>query len=243
MLLRGLASCPLCVDAPHELARNGHYCRGAVVDGESTSIVVYRKKCTVQDTSFALLPGDLVLPRAGYPRDLVLERLWASLEGSSYRNREFLVEHGLELPAPDKQISWSDSLDSSACRPGYGLMWQWTRAFDIRAQQVVATLLLAFRLLGLDLYRDLAIHLKSLQMVQPRAYWLALALGLWRALLEASCTDGHQPDLKEALPTLVDILLCSSSHTIIRVFSPSSGYREDAAGRSPPIRAAHEGAP
>jgi hypothetical protein len=186
---------------------------------------IYRKKCHRCKVPFSLLPGFL-LPGMSYPRGLVVRRLWADLEGRSYRDRDFLQAHALECSEPGEDQSWSDHLDAEGCvcRPNYALLWSWTRRFEAPAQRAVAPLLCAFMALRLNFERDLAAPLECLSNVQPRACWLAIALGLWRALLEASRSDGRGVDLSEALPSLVDFLLVPSSHGFVRAFSPLPDY-------------------
>jgi hypothetical protein len=242
MLLAAFVWCTVCVCPAKELVRNGRYSRWIPVEIGVERGWIYRKRCSACTTSFSLLPG-IVLPGMRYPRSLVLTWLWARLWGCSVRNRRFLTMHALECPAPAGDTSWTDLLDceGSRSRPGYSVLWCWSRSFAARSLRRLPLLVTAFVALGLHMGRDLAVPLERMRAVPPPSYWLANALGLWRALMEATRTDGRAVGLEEALSSLADFLMVEPSHGFTRALLPCSDYAESGlAGRSPPTPAVTE---
>lgn len=242
ILLSVLVVCSVCVGAEQRLVLNGSYRRWMVVDGAFERGRILRKKCSACKTSFSLIPGFLV-PWHQYPRLIILKWLWACLWGSSLRNRRFLLMYAVESQAPPEDAAWTDWLDcdSGRTRPSYSLLWSWTQRFSSLAQQRIASLAYTLSALGLDVQRDFAVHLERMSRIPLRARWLALGVGLWRALLEASRTDGQKVELAEAVSSFVDYLLLSPSHGFTRAFSSPPDYTEGRpAGRSPPSPAGNE---
>ncbi len=173
-----------------------------------------------------------------HSRSLVVWWLWACLWGVHSRNRVFLRKRGLECPTPVDDQSWTDLLEFERSRPGHGLLCRWTQRFSLLARAAVPGLLSAFLLARCDLRCDLAAWLSPMRRVPPQACSLAIALGLWRALLDSSSTNGRRVGLKEAMSSLVDYLLLPPSHGLGRASSPRPGYDGDSrAGRSPPSSA------
>jgi hypothetical protein len=75
-----------------------------------------------------------------------------------------------------------------------------------------------------DLRLDLTRWLRPLQFVPLRARSLALALGLWRALVASLSTDARKVTLKECLSSLVDFLIVPPSHSLVQVHLPTHVY-------------------
>jgi hypothetical protein len=120
--------------------------------------------------------------------------------------------------------------------PGYQLLCKWTRHFNRRALEALPTLLAAFVMLQCGFQHDLGEALEGLTKVPERAYALALALGLWRAIREASGPTGQAVSLEVALPSLVEYLgaLDPASHGLRRDIRRVPAYDASVLGGRPP---------
>lgn len=233
--------CPLCQDGAVErqLARNGGYPRWIPVGGCLESGWIYRKYCSRCETPFSLIP-DFILPQRTHGRALVIAWLWACLGGVASRCEAFYRSWGLWVPARDGHLSWSDLLDvvDHRTHPGYQLLCHWTRQSARRAQDALPSLLGTFMSLRCDFQRDLGEHLAGLARVPEQAFALGIALGLWRAILEASNPTGQAVSLEAALPSLVDHLAAfdPGSHGLRRDLRRVPGYDiRTMGGRPPPV--------
>lgn len=231
--------CPLCAadGVEHRLAKNGRYRRFVPVGLRLVWSWIYRKSCRRCGTRFSLLPA-FVVAGMTYGRPLVVRWLWACLWGAGSRCRPFLEKHAVHCPAPVELTSWSDLLDDRRSRPGYQLLCRWTRWASEMAVDAMPWLLATFMFLGCDLRRDLVEPLQILRRVPPRAHAVALAMGVWRAVLEASRSDGARVRLHHALPSLIDCLLLlpsDASHGLRRASGAALDYSLSIpAGRAPP---------
>ncbi len=231
--------CPLCLadSVERKLACDGGYSRWIPVGGAVEAGWIFRKYCARCDTSFSLIP-EFVLCYRQYGRTLVSAWLWACLLGTPSRCRSFLEDQGIWFPRCDAPGSWSDLLDDQRTHPGYQLLCHWTRLFSRQSQRAIPALLGAFIALRCDFQRDLAEPLALLTRVPVRAYALGLALGLWRAVREASDPFGQSVGLQAALPSLVEHLVVGcgpASHGLRRAFPGVLRYDGSSqGGRSPP---------
>lgn len=231
--------CPLCLPGgvEHRLAKNGGYGRFVPVGRRLVWSWIHRAFCSRCRTRFSLLPA-FVVAGMTYGRSLVVRWLWACLCGAGSRCRPFLRKRAVCCPAPVELTSWSDLLEDQRSRPGYQLLCRWTRTFSARAVEALPWLLATFMYLRCDLRRDLVEPLQVLRRVRPGACGLALALGLWRATLEACRTDGSAVPLHHALPSLIDYLVAmesDASHGLRRASGAVLDYPVTSpAGRAPP---------
>lgn len=233
--------CPLCEggDDKRRLTLYGQYPRWIPVGGCLESGCIYRRYCSRCKMAFSLIP-DFILPGRTYGRSLVTAWLWACLGGVASRCEAFYRTWTIRVPARDGHLSWSDLLDQVGQRthPGYQLLCQWTRQFACRAQGALPSLLGCFVLLRCDFQRDLGEHLTALTRAPERAYTLGIALGLWRAVLEASDPTGQAVSLEAALPSFVDYLAACDpgSHGLRRAILRVPGYDgRTMGGRPPPV--------
>jgi hypothetical protein len=139
----------------------------------------------------------------------------------------------------ERRLSWSDLLDMVyRTHPGYQLLCRWTRQFARQAQDALPALLGTFVSLRCEFQRDLGEHLAGLTRVPERAYSLGIALGLWRAILEASNPTGQVVSLEAVLASLVDYLVAfdPGSHGLRRALLRVPGYDvRIMGGRPPPV--------
>lgn len=212
--------CPLS-DEQHPLVRNGGYDRWFWIDWVEKRVRVSRKLCRKCGVSFSLLPED-ALAHWQYPRDFVEAWLWAALQGTSCRSRDFLVAEGVPLPEPDPDESWSDQQDGSGVRPCHQLLARWTREFAVRAARLTPTLTALCVLLELDL-KEVAASISELRVTRPRLSPLPVALGLMQVLRRALAPD-LDFDLRACLPQL---LVCLAR----RQLPPSHGVLRASGGR------------
>lgn len=229
--------CPLCErqGAVRRLARNGRYRRWIPIGSGRVAGWIYRRYCRVCKVAFSLIP-DFILRGHSYSRFLVVSWLWSCLGGQSSRSRPFLVQAGIEHPAPEVGVSWTDLLDAERTRPGYQTLSRWTRRFSARARKRVAHLVQTCIGTEVDFKRDVAECLSSLTSVPRYARALAVVVGLWRAILQTSATA--PVDLYEALDSVVPHLcnrVLEPSHKLRRAFSDDLIYDSMVwSGRPPP---------
>lgn len=224
------------------MAKNGRYRRHVQVDRCLVWSWIYRRRCGRCRVSFSLLPW-FVVPGMTYGHPLVDLWLWASLWSVSSRCRPLLEKYAVSCPAatpvPEVQASaWTDQLDSEPSRPGYQLLCRWASRFSTLAAEAIPSLVVTFVALRCHLRVHLADPLTVLKRVPERSYSLGLALGLWRAILEASRTDGAVVSLRDALPSLIGHLAeipRSASHNLRRVSGDDVHYADTTSvGRAPP---------
>jgi hypothetical protein len=215
--------CPL-TDERHALVRNGGYVRWVWVDGQEVRCRVFRKWCRTCRVSFTLLPL-CVIARWQYPRELVVARLTAALEGTSCRSREFMVEQGVLVPPLDSDASWSDQLDAVSIRPCYQLLARWTRELAGRAARLVPSLTLVCAVLGVDL-NGVASAVSGLRVTHPGMSPLPIAVGLLRAIRGVVV-----PEAQESLKSIVsELVMCLArrqlppSHGVLRASGRRLAY-------------------
>ena len=224
------------------LARDGSYARWIPLGNDRARGTIYRKYCRDCDVSFSLIP-DFIVRHQRYNRPTVVGWLWTRLGGARCRSRSFLVEHGVDHPAPEGLISWTDLLDAERTRPGYQLLSRWERVFTLRAKRSVARLVYVCIALGCDFKREVANSLSSLASVPRSARALAVALGLWRSIVQATSTCGSEVELRAAFVSLVTHLTfrpLPPSHRLRRAFSEAVIYDALAWSGRPPPRATRQ---
>lgn len=237
--------CPLCLleAVEQRLVRNGGYARWIPVGCSYQRGWIFRKYCRRCDVSFSLIP-DFILRRQRYGRWLIVSWLWACLCGATSRSLAFLRQQGIRHAEPDGFTCWSDLLDSDRTCPGYQLLWHWFTVFSRRAQQRIPRLVEACLSLQCDFKRDVVACLQSLPYVPRRGRALAVAVGLWRAVMQANDSDGTLVLLEDALFSLVGHLASESlpaSHKLRRASGGRVLYDTLAVGGRPPPQTMHLG--
>ena len=166
---------------------------------------ILRKYCRPCDVSFSLIP-DYILRGQHYGRFLVVAWLWAWLRGVACCRVDFLDEQQIPRPVHDALTCWSDLVDLEPTRPSYRLLRRWGCVFNRRALRFIPVLVHACTGRRCDFKREVAECLTTLSCVPRRARPLAVALGLWRALQQATSTSGPDVELEYALFTLSGFL-------------------------------------
>lgn len=231
--------CPFCEQRSirRRLARDGSYGRGIPLGNGAVPGKIFRKYCRPCDVSFSLIP-DFILRGQRYGRLLVVAWLWAWLRGAACRSVDFLIEQQIPRPLQEALTCWSDLVDAEPTRPGYRLMHRWGCVFSRRALRAIPAMVHACISLRCDFKREVAECLTTLSLVPRRARPLAVALGLWRAMQQATSTSGAAVELESALLTLSGFLAqrpLRASHGLRRASGDSLVYDTLAMlGRPPP---------
>jgi hypothetical protein len=194
---------------------NGGYERWFWVDWIEVRARVYRKVCRKCNVSFTLLPFG-VLAHWQYPREFVVEWLWAALHETPCRSREFLVEQGVPFPEPDPDMPWDEHRENKVS-PSPGLLARWTRTFALRAARLIPMLTSLCMLLEVE-FANVAEGVLELGVNGPRLSALPIAVGLVHVLRQTLQPAG-QLDLRDSLSELVTCLArdrLPPSHSVVR---------------------------
>lgn len=193
------------------MSKNGSYWRLLSLDRRLVLERIFRKQCRQCRATFSLLPDDVV-PLHSYGRDVIADRLVASLRGLPLRSRDFYEEQGL-LPddAPAADEAWTDWVDANPLAPTVQTLGTWGAKFGRLAENWLRLLLWGCIYAGAAIDTRFAASLAAYPQCPKRLHALALSAALMGNLL-------GKP-IEVCLRERLGLLACRpSSHKTSRAF-------------------------